>query len=365
MTEIECALALKLVPTIGDITAKTLLLACGNPKAVFNSSFHELLAIPGVQAKQAEAIVSFNNFRAVQQELNHIQSNELEVYCFGNSNYPVRLKSFPDAPFLFFGKGNMNLNPNRIVGIVGTRKNSEYGKDFTLALVEALKTTSCTVLSGLAIGIDSIAHKAALANQLPTIGVLGSGFNHFYPTRNKGLAAEMTQNGGVISDYFCEVQPYPENFPKRNRIVAALCDALVVVETSVKGGAKITAEIANSYNKDVFALPGRPTEYHSLGCNYLIRQNKAILINHPEDLITDLGWSAPHQHALKQHEFDFNLIEKHAHVIEVLMQKKRVGFDAILNELLSEDAGSLSMKLLELEFSGVIRLLPGNLYEMR
>lgn len=365
MTEIEYALALKMVPTIGDITAKNLLLAMGSAKAVFNSNYQNLIAVPGMQAKQAESILAFKDFAHVKEEMNHIQSLSLQVFCYGMSHYPVRLKSFPDAPFLFYGKGNLNLNPNRIIGIVGTRKNSEYGKDFTNSMVQSLKSSACTIVSGLAIGIDAIAHQAAVANQLPTIGVLGSGFHHFYPTKNRNLAEEMAQLGGVITDYYCDVKPLPENFPKRNRIVAGLCDALVVVETSVKGGAKITAEIANSYNKDVFALPGRPTEYHSLGCNELIRQNKAILINHPDDLLTDLGWTASTQQSPKQIDFDFNLIEKHADVIGVLMQGKRVGFDVILNALVEQDSGTLSMKLLELEFSGVIRQLPGNYYEMR
>lgn len=365
MTEIEYALALKMLPGVGDMVAKLLINACGNASGVFNKPYNELVSIPGVSEKQAQSVLKGINYRELEIEIERIQSESIQIFYYKETNYPLRLKSFPDAPFLFFGKGNLRFNPQRIIGIVGTRKNSEFGKDFTQHLVQSLSNTGCTIISGLAIGIDSIAHQEALKNNLPTIGVLGSGILNLYPTKNLQLAMQMEAEGGVISEFFSLVPPLPENFPKRNRIVAGMCDALVVVETSMKGGAKITAEIANSYNKDVFALPGRPADYNSLGCNYLIRQNKAVLINQPDDLLTDLGWKDESKQSQTQLDFDFNLIEKHADIIAILMQEKRIHFDSILYKVTSEDASTLSMKLLELEFSGVIRQLPGKLYEMR
>jgi DNA processing protein len=365
MSELAFALALKMVSGIGDIVAKTLINTLGSAAAVFEADYHQLLEVPGVSEAKAKLIVEFNQFEAVQAELEFLEKEAIQLYYFKHTNYPVRLKSFPDAPFLFFGKGNLNLNPNRIIGVVGTRKNSEYGRDFTQNLIKSLSHTGCTIVSGLALGIDSIAHQAALDNQLPTIGVLGSGLMNVYPQRNLKLAEDMYSTGGLISDYFSNDVPYAGNFPKRNRIVAGLCDALVVVETSIKGGAKITAEIANSYNKDVFALPGRPSDFNSYGCNFLIRHNKAILINQAEDLLTDLGWDQSSKKSKKQLDFDFNLIEKHADLVSILMQEKRVHIDYLLSKQSADDFSSLSIKLLELEFSGVIRQLPGMYYEMR
>jgi len=365
MSEIEFALALKMVSSIGDIASKTLINTFGTAAAVFEADYNQLLAVPGITASKAKAIVEFKQFDVVNAELEKLHSAAIHLYYFKNSNYPLRLKAFPDAPFLFFGKGNLNLNPNKIIGVVGTRKNSEYGKDFTQNLIKHISHSGCTIVSGLALGIDAIAHQAALDNQLPTIGVLGSGILNVYPQKNLKLADDMCTTGGLISDYFSNDAPFAGNFPKRNRIVAGLCDALVVVETSIKGGAKITAEIANSYNKDVFALPGRPSDFNSYGCNFLIRHNKAILINEPTDLLSDLGWDISNNNAKKQLDFDFNLIEKHAEIVAILMQEKRVHIDFLLSKLVMDDFSSMSIKLLELEFAGVIRQLPGMYYEMR
>jgi DNA processing protein len=365
MSELEFALALKKVSSIGDIASKTLINTFGTATAVFDADYNQLIAVPGITEAKAKAILAFNQFDAVKAELELLNAAAVQLYYFKHTNYPLRLKAFADAPFLFFGKGNLNLNPNRIIGVVGTRKNSEYGKDFTQNLIKHISHSGCTIVSGLALGIDAIAHQAALDNQLPTIGVLGSGILNVYPQKNLKLADDMCSTGGLISDYFSNDAPFPGNFPKRNRIVAGLCDALVVVETSIKGGAKITAEIANSYNKDVFALPGRPSDFNSYGCNFLIRHNKAILINEPEDLITDLGWDTPVKNTNKQLDFDFNLIEKHADLVAILMQEKRVHIDILLSKLAMDDFSALSIQLLELEFSGVIRQLPGMYYEMR
>jgi len=200
-----------------------------------------------------------------------------------------------DSPALLYYRGNADLNTSKVVSIVGTRSNSEYGKSVCEKLIEELAAQNVLIASGLAFGIDTIAHKAALKNNLPTVGVLAHGLDRIYPTQNKNLARQMTEQGGLLTDFISNTNPDKQNFPKRNRIVAGMCDAIIVIESGKKGGSLITAELANGYNKDVFAIPGKTTDSKSEGCNYLIRQNKASLITAAADLVELMNW-VPKEH---------------------------------------------------------------------
>jgi DNA processing protein len=361
--EILHALALKHTPGVGDIIAKSLVMFFGSAQAAFRKSEAQLIKVPGIGAQTAAEICKKRDLKIAEKEFDFILQNSIKFFYFLDDDYPARLKSIPDSPILLFGSGNMNLNPARILAIVGTRKCSEYGRELCRDIVASIKDQSCLVISGLALGIDTAAHKYAVDFNVPTIGVLGSGLKKFYPYQNKNLAEQMKENGGVLTEFISNTPPDAENFPKRNRIVAGMCDALVVVETAVKGGAKITAEIANSYNKDVMAFPGRPNDEYSLGCNQLIRDNKAILINSPDDLLKDLGWNSISTKPLQQSLF-FQLTEEEGRIIEILRQKKSVAIDDLAFAL-KMDQSYLSLKLLELEFSGFLRALPGKCYELR
>ncbi len=357
------ALALKLIPGVGDIIAKSLVMFFGSAKEVFKKSAAQLVKVPGVGPQTAADIVKKRDLSKAEREFEFVHKQGIKVFYFLDDNYPSRLKAIPDSPIIFFGDGNLNLNPARILAIVGTRKCSEYGKELCEKLVDAVKDQSCLVISGLALGIDTAAHKYSVDLKVPTIGVLGSGLKKIYPYQNKTLAELMKENGGVLTEFISNTPPDAENFPKRNRIVAGMCDALVVVETAIKGGAKITAEIANSYNKDVMAFPGRPNDEYSLGCNQLIRENKAILINSPDDLLKDLGWKTKGAKPI-QHSLFLELSEEEGKIIEILRQKKSVAIDDLAFAL-KMDQSYLSLKLLELEFSGFLRALPGKCYELR
>ena len=357
------ALALKLTPGVGDIIAKSLVMFFGSAQEVFKKSVAQLSKVPGIGQQTASDIYHKKDIKKAEKEFEFIEKNGIHVFYFLDDNYPSRLKSIPDAPILLFGSGNLNSNPARILAIVGTRKCSEYGKELCKELVGSIKDQSCLILSGLALGIDTAAHQYAVDLQVPTIGVLGSGFKRIYPYQNKNLAEQMKYNGGLLTEFISTTPPDAENFPKRNRIVAGMCDALVVVETAIKGGAKITAEIANAYNKDVLAFPGRPNDEYSLGCNQLIRDNKAILINSPDDLLKDLGWDYSYRKPQQQSLF-FQLNEEEGRIIEMLRTKKSMGIDDLAFAL-KMDQTYLSLKLLELEFSGFLRVLPGKCYELK
>lgn len=356
-------ISLKLIPGIGDVLIKNLISYCGSPGQVFKQSRSKLEKIPGIGTYLAGNVAGFKDFSRAEQEIEFINKHQIKPLFYLDKQYPSRLKDIPDAPCLLYALGNIDLNPAKIVGIVGTRKASEYGKAFTQKLVHDLKEMNCLVLSGLAYGIDVIAHKAAIEEQLPTIGVLAHGLDRIYPAQHKNVAKKMLENGGLITEFPSQTNPDRENFPKRNRIVAGMCDVLVVVETAIKGGARITAEIANSYNKDIMALPGRINDYYSEGCNYLIKENKASMITCPEDLMSLMRWDAKKGQAKQDANLFSQLLEEDAQLLLYIQQKQKIGIDEMAFDL-QLDPGVLALKLLELEFEGYLRTLPGKRYEL-
>ncbi|MCS6819038.1 MAG: DNA-processing protein DprA, partial [Chitinophagales bacterium] len=281
-------IALKFVPDIGSAVIKNLVSWCGNAKFIFTTSKGKLQKIPLVGEIRAKKILDKNiqheAFRKAEKELAFIDKHKIECLFYNDKQYPQRLLQCDDAPSLLFFKGSCDLNHERIIAVVGTRSASEYGKEITKKIVSELSKARIMIISGLALGIDGVAHTAALANEIPTVGILGHGLNRIYPENHRNLAKQMLRNGGLLTEYTSQCAFHPSNFPQRNRIVAGLCDALLVVETDVKGGAVITANIANSYNREVFAVPGAVGTKSARGCHFLIKTHKAMLIENAEDV---------------------------------------------------------------------------------
>jgi DNA processing protein len=259
----------------------------------------------------------------------------------------------------------MDLNVPRVVSIVGTRKPTDYGREFTEKLVKELVQCDVLVLSGLAYGIDITAHRAALQNELQTVAVVAHGMDEVYPGTHRSVAEKMMRHGGMLSEYMSDTNPDKENFPSRNRIVAGMSDAIIVIETALKGGSMITANLGNDYNRDVFALPGKITDEASIGCNRLIRSNRAALMESPQDFIEAMGWQPSKKDKNKsiQPQLFVDLDETEMKLINLIKSNGNTGID-----LLSVESGitmsQLSALLLNLEFKGAVRSLPGKIYTL-
>jgi DNA processing protein len=271
-----------------------------------------------------------------------------------------------DSPLLLFYKGNADLNHEKIIGIVGTRKCTEYGKEATRKLVAELAALDVLVVSGLAYGIDVAAHNAALENNLKTVGVLAHGLNTIYPSQHTAVAKKMVKQGGLLTEYKSIEEMTQHNFPDRNRIVAGLCDAVVVIESPIKGGAVLTANIANSYNKDVFAYPGRTVDKTSGGCNFLIKTFKAGLIENAQDLLEAMHWSKTGEAGKspkQQRQLTFALTEDEQKIYTLLNDKPEMEIDKLV-DLSAMNSSSLAATLLEMEMNGIIVSLPGKRYKL-
>lgn len=337
ITTIESTLiyqiAITLIPGIGDVLARNLISYCGGVEEVFTTRKSHLLRIPGVGEKIAESIVSFRDFKRAEEEIMFMEKHHIQPLFYLDKNYPSRLRHFDDSPVMLYYLGNGDLDNEKIVGVVGTRNASEYGKACTAALIEQLSETGCLILSGLAYGVDVHAHREALKNHLPTIGVMAHGLDRIYPSQHKNIAQKMVEHGGLLTEFMSGTTPDRENFPKRNRIVAGLCDVLVVVETAERGGAMITAEIANNYNKDVAAFPGRVKDEYSAGCNNLIKNNKASLITGADDLLYLMGWKAGQPKVEIQQSLPLNLSTADLEVYQLIQSKNKSALDELAFEL--------------------------------
>ena len=258
-------IALTLVPNVGSVLAQNLIAYCGSAEEVFKASKLKLLKVPLVGEERADAIMNADVIKQAEAEMKFISDFKIQPLIYTDPEYPQRLRQCADMPILLYYRGNVDLNTDRIVSIVGTRNITEYGKEITRKIVEELSIQNILVVSGLAYGVDITAHNAALDQNMKTVGVLAHGLNTIYPAQHKASAKKMTEQGGLLTEYTSRHDMSPGNFPARNRIVAGMCDAVIVVESAVKGGALITANVANSYNKDVFAIPGKITDKYSVG----------------------------------------------------------------------------------------------------
>ena len=357
-------IALTLVPNIGDVHAKALVNLYGNAQAVFKAKKKELESIEGIGTVRANSIKSFMDFSSSEAEIKFIEQYKITPLFITDKNYPQRLLNCYDSPLLLYYRGTADLNTAKIISIVGTRNHSDYGKIICEKIVEELHHENILIISGLAYGIDTIAHKTALKNNLPTVGVLAHGLDRIYPPQNKSLAKQMVEQGGLVTEFLSQTNPDKQNFPKRNRIVAGMCDALVVVESGIKGGSLITAELANGYNKDVFAIPGKTTDVKSEGCNYLIKNNKASLISGGDDLLEMMNWKPVTKTAQKkQRELFIEFTTDEKIVVDILQQQDSIQIDQLyFKSGLSSSA--MAAALLMLEMNGIVSSLPGKVYKM-
>jgi DNA processing protein len=359
-------LALHFIPGLGDYLIRQLISYCGSAEKVFQVPKGKLLKVPGIGGITADAIKNEKPFAKAEKEIIRAQKENVNLLFFIDKNYPSRLKQINDAPTLLYVKGHIEFENSKTVGIVGTRKATEYGKHCVDELVTGLVPHNATIVSGLAYGIDIHAHKEALRQNLATIGVMGSGMDVIYPASHKEIARKMYGNGGIVTEHPFGTKPDAHNFPARNRIVAGLCDAIVIVEAAAKGGALITAEIANSYNKDVFAFPGNIGQTTSEGCNNLIKSNKAFLITSVKDLEYLMNWDLgapvkPRKLLTESERFEGD--EKV--VVELLKENNH----QLMIDELSWKSGiaisQLASVLLTLEFKGIITPLPGKVYKLK
>lgn len=357
-------IAVTLIPGIGDITGKKLIAYCGGVDAVFEEKKQHLMKIPGIRETLANSIISgrTNALKRAEKEIAFIEKYKIQCFFFTEDNYPHRLKNCVDSPMMLYHKGNAELNKSKIVSIVGTRNATDYGKDCCKNIVEGLADCDVLIVSGLAHGIDSCAHKEALRNNLETLGVLAHGLDRIYPAVNRNLAWKMLEKGGLITDYISETNPDRENFPKRNRIIAGLSDATIVIEAAKKGGALITADIANSYNRDIFAVPGKISDVYSEGCNHFIKTNKAALVQSAADIKYIMGWDTKKQKNLAiQRKLFVNLTPDETAIVKLLEDSIQLSVDAICIEL-QTTTSHVAAALLNLEFEGIVKTLPGKMY---
>jgi DNA processing protein len=357
-------LALTLVPNIGDVHAKILVHQFGDAHSIFRCKKSTLEKIDGIGTIRAESIKQFNDYHLAEEELKFIEKFKIRTLFLTDADYPKRLLNCYDSPTLLYYKGTADLNASKMVAVVGTRSNTDYGKQFTEKLVKDLAAYNVTIVSGLAFGIDAIAHKAALKNNVPTVGVVGHGLRKMYPSEHAGLAREMISNGGgVLTEFFSDTQPDKHNFPLRNRIVAGLTDATIIVESAVKGGSMITAKLADGYNHDVFAVPGRTIDKVSSGCNHLIKYSKAVLLSDADDLLEVMGWKETKPRAKPQRQLFIELTPEEKQLIDILNTKESVHIDEI-NFASGLSSSTVAAAILNLELEGIIKSLPGKMYKM-
>ncbi len=358
-------LALHFIPGIGDFLVKQLVSYCGSATQVFATPKSKLIKIPGVGMVSAEAIHSGKAHVRAEEEYKKAEKEETEILFFTDKKYPERLKVIEDAPSLLYYKGNKNLNAPKTVGIVGTRQATTYGKELVERICQELVPHDALIISGLAYGIDIQAHKCALKNGLCTIGIMGSGMDVIYPAVHKDTAKKMINQGGLLTENPFGTKPDAHNFPARNRIIAGLCDALIVVEAAERGGALITADIANGYNKDVFAVPGNIGLTFSEGCNKLIKTNRAHLFASVKDLEYIMNWSTEGEQVV-QTTLDFSEFDPdEQRVMEILKEHKT---PVMIDELSFRSAlppSHLASLLLTLEFKNAVKSLPGKMFALK
>jgi len=360
--ELFYLLALQKVEGVGDIVAKKLISHCGNAENVFKSKASQLQSIDGIGNMVLQNLKDKTVFAKAESEMNFIQKNNINWCSFQDHDYPERLKHCFDAPVLLFTSGNINIPKKRIISIVGTRQITSHGIEFCKNLIAEIAPLDPIIVSGFAYGVDIVAHQAAIENNLQTIGVVAHGLNQVYPKIHKKYVAKMEQHGGFMTEFWSTSNPEKENFVKRNRIVAGISEATIVIESAEKGGSLITANMANEYNRDVFAVPGRTTDKFSQGCNNLIKIQKANLLTSAADLMYILNWNTDNQVKPIQKQLFISLNNDEQKVYDFLQKNGRELLDIIALQC-EFPIYKMASLLLDLELKGVVRPLPGKLFE--
>ncbi len=359
-------IAISLIPGIGSVIARNLIAYVGSVEGVFQEKERNLMKIPGVGEVNAQRVVRQNVLDRAKREVDFIHKNRIQTFFYLDENYPTRLKNCSDAPIILYFKGKANLNQSHIISVVGTRNATIYGKEMCDELIHSFseKSYSLLVVSGLAYGIDVHAHKACLKYNIPTVGVFAHGLDKIYPALHAPIASKMLETGGLICDFVSETEIDRQNFLRRNRIIAGLADATIIVESAEKGGALVTADIANSYNRDVFAFPGRSNDQFSKGCNKIIKLNEAVLIENAADIEKAMNWDVKTT-ATKfvQTSLFVELNPEEQKLIDLLK-----GGDRFVDEITIETQlpmSKISALLLGLEFKGIVTSLPGKMYRLK
>ena len=359
-------IALGMIPGVGDITARKLVSYTGSVEAVFSESYRSLTRIPGVGDQLAKAVAGREYLAEAAREAEFVEKHGIKVFFYLDDDYPFRLRQCEDSPVTFYFRGKADLNAPFILSIVGTRNATQRGREICQKIVAGLSVhfPGLVIISGLAYGIDIAAHKAALANGLPTVAVLGHGLKTVYPSIHAGVAKSILENGGQLTDFSSDTLPERNNFIRRNRIIAGISDATLIVESGLRGGALITADIAASYNRDVMAVPGRPGDEWSAGCNALIRCNKAALVEGHEDIEYLLGWKPAALAAPVQTVLFSGMTDSERKIYEALKTEGDMTVD-LLTRLLDIPVNKLSTILLQMELAGLITPCPGSVYRIR
>ncbi|WP_291286355.1 DNA-processing protein DprA [Flavobacterium sp.] len=355
-------LALLKVEGVGDIMAKKLLNHFGSAEAVFKSKSGQMAVIDGVGSVLLKNFKDKSVFEKANSEMEFLKSNLVNVSFFKEESYPERLKHCIDSPVLIFSRGNINLKNKKIISIVGTRQITSYGTEFCRNLVEELAPLDPVIVSGFAYGVDIVAHQRAMDFNLQTIGVMAHGLNQIYPKSHRKYSAQIDENGGFVTEFWSTSNPDKENFVRRNRIVAGMAEATLVIESAEKGGSLITANLANDYNRDVFAVPGRATDKYSQGCNNLIKTQRANVLTSAADLIYMLNWNIETKPKPVQKQLFINLEPEEQKVYDFLLKNGRELLDSIALQC-DFPIYKISGLLLNMELKGVIRPLPGKLFE--
>tara|TARA_B110000003_G_scaffold268654_1_gene298442 strand:+ start:10927 stop:12015 length:1089 start_codon:yes stop_codon:yes gene_type:complete len=354
-------IGLTLIPGIGPITAKKLISHCGSVEAVFQEKKELLTKIPHIGPVLAKEIAQQSVLGRAEKEIDFMSKNNITATSYLDDNYPERLKNCVDSPIVLFSKGEFDWNQSKIISIVGTRNATSYGKSFCQSLVNDLSDYPVLIVSGLAYGIDVFAHKYSIENNVKTVAVLAHGLDRIYPTSHKNIATQMLQNGGLITEFLSETNLGRENFVRRNRIVAGISDATIVVESKKKGGAMITAKLANDYNRDVFAVPGKWNDVFSSGCNHLIKTNQAHLCNSAQDIAYLLDWDKNQKNKTVRKEM-LNQLEKE--VVVLFENTSELNIDQIKDSI-NLSFGQLAVVLTDLELKNVLHSSPGKIFSLK
>lgn len=363
-SELYYTLALLQVEGVGDVIAKKLIQYCGNAEEVFASKKSQLQKIDGIGSIVIKNLQDKSVFKKAEAELQFIAQENISTAYFQEENYPEGLKHCYDSPVIIFQAGNIDLQNQRIISIVGTRQITTYGIEFTRKLIEDIAPLNPIIVSGFAYGVDIYAHQMAMDFGLQTIGVLAHGLNQIYPKTHKKYMAKMEQNGGFLTEFWSTSNPDKENFIKRNRIVAGISEATIVIESAERGGSLVTANLANDYNRDVFAVPGRTTDKYSQGCNNLIKTQRANLLTSVADLVYILNWELQREsQKVVQKQLFITLTEEEQKIYDYLQKTGKEMMDIIALEC-DFPIYRISSILLNMELKGVIRPLPGKMFEV-
>lgn len=360
-THLTYVLATSLLNGVGNKIAKDLIAYCGGPEAVFNTSKRKLAEIPGLGKLKIDNLNFKEALEIAENEIYKVEKKGWNAFSYLQSAYPSRLKHCRDSPLVLFSKGDTQFNYSKTVAIVGTRNCTQYGRKIVDDLIEAFAKLDVQVISGLAYGIDIHTHRECVKRGVSTIGVLAHGLDRLYPAIHKKTAEQMEVNGGVLTEFFTGTNPNRENFPTRNRIVAGMADATIVVESGEKGGSLITAFMANDYNRDVFAFPGNINRPYSKGCNDIIKKQKAHLATSVEDILYLMNWKEEQQIDAVQTSLFTNFTTEEKEIVDALKNKNEQSIDELSGRL-KKPVSVLSSTLLTMEFTGNIKSLPGKRY---